>query len=76
MMHNKNLSTVKRRRWMMRQQVRIAKLLGISPKASMQCPYCQTKVRVGDFFCCPDLEQAWHMTEKSSSTPVLAENHF
>jgi hypothetical protein len=75
-MFNERLNTVKRLRWVMRQKSRISKLLGISNAASMHCPYCKTKVHVGDFFCCPDLEQAWHMTEKSSSAPVLAENHF
>lgn len=75
MMYVKNLSTVKRLRWMMRQQVRISKFLRLSSAASMRCPYCKTKVRVGDFFCCFRLERAWQMTDKSSNALVLAENH-
>jgi hypothetical protein len=74
MKFNENLSTVKRQRWIMRQKSRISKLLGISTAASMHCPYCKTRVRVGDFFCCPELEEAWQMTERPSIAPVLAEN--
>jgi hypothetical protein len=75
MMHSEKLVAVKRLRWMMRQKVRISNLLGVSTAASIQCPFCKTKVRVGDFFCCSDLEQAWQMTEKSLSPSLLAENH-
>jgi hypothetical protein len=76
LMFNEHLNTVKRLRWIMRQKSRISKLLGISNTASMQCPYCKTKVHVGDFFCCSNLEQAWQMTEKPAGTPVLAENPY
>jgi hypothetical protein len=72
MMHDKSLSTVKRLRWIMRQKSRISKLLPVS--VSIKCPFCATKVHAGDFFCCSELEQAWAMTEKNISEPVLAEN--
>jgi len=75
MTFNQKLNEVKRLRWMMRQKVRLFGLLAISPAASIHCPFCKAKVWVGDFFCCFELEQAWEMTEKSSSTPVLADNH-
>jgi hypothetical protein len=75
MMHSEKLVAVKRLRWVMRQKVRISNLLGISTAASIHCPFCKTKVRVGDFFCCSDLEQAWPMTEKNLNAPLLAENH-
>jgi hypothetical protein len=75
MLINERLNTVKRLRWILRQRSRISKLLGFSNAASMHCPYCKSKVYVGDFFCCSDLERAWEMTEKPASAPVLAENH-
>ena len=73
MKHEKSLTTVKRLRWIMRQKSRISKVLPIS--VSIQCPFCLTKVHAGDFFCCSELEQAWAMTERNISEPVLAENH-
>ena len=73
MKHEKSLTTVKRLRWIMRLKSRISKVLPIS--VSIECPFCATKVNAGDFFCCAELEQAWAMTERNISEPVLAENH-
>jgi len=76
----KNLSTIQRRRWMMRQKSRLAKLLRVPAAVSMDCPYCRTKVVEGGLFCCSELEQAWAMTERKSVAEqmvteiVLAEN--
>ena len=68
------LEMVKRVRWMMRQKARIARLLHLPLAVSIECPFCQTKVSQGDFFCCAELEHAWAMTESNVAEPVLAEN--
>lgn len=76
----KNLNTVQRLRWMMRQKSRLATLLRVPVAVSMNCPFCRTKVVEGGFFCCSELEQAWAMTERKSVTEqavteqILAEN--
>ncbi len=63
----KKLITVGYRRWVMRQKSKFFKLLHVSAIASINCPYCQTEVAEGDFFCCSDLEQAWQAT---NSQPI------
>jgi hypothetical protein len=75
----KSIRTVQRLRWMMRQKSRLARLFQVPVAVSIHCPFCQTKVVEGGFFCCSELEQAWAMTEKKRFTEpvteqVLAEN--
>ncbi len=75
MSSNKSLSTVKRLRWVMRQKSKFSKLLRVPMAVSINCPFCQTRVEAGDFFCCSELEQMWPMTErKSAAGPVLVSN--
>jgi hypothetical protein len=77
MNYKESISTVRRRRWLMRQQSRVFRFLGLPFAASIQCPFCQAKVAEGDFFCCSELEQAWVATDTQTPVePVLAANHF
>jgi len=72
----KSLRTVQRLRWMMRQKSRLAKLFQVPIAVSINCPFCQTRVVEGGFFCCTDLEQAWAMTEKKNAAEPVVREQF
>jgi hypothetical protein len=71
-----SLSTVKRLRWVMRQKSKLSKLLHVPMAVSIHCPFCQTRVEAGDYFCCSELEQMWALTARKSAVgPVLVSSH-